>query len=91
MNNKEFITEMANRLGYSAKDAAELQKSFTEEFAEKLISESSITVPNFGTFEVKKKKERIIVNPTSKERMLVPPKLVVGFKPYPSVKIKFKK
>ena len=74
---------MANRLGYSAKDAAELQKSFTEEFAEKLISESSI--------EVKKKKERIIVNPTSKERMLVPPKLVVGFKPYPSVKIKFKK
>ena len=38
MNNKEFITEMANRLGYSAKDAAELQKSFTEEFAEKLIS-----------------------------------------------------
>ena len=53
---------MANRLGYSAKDAAELQKSFTEEFAEKLISESSITVPNFGTFEVKKKKERIIVN-----------------------------
>ena len=35
----------------------------------------------FGSFEVKKKAERISINPASKQRMLVPPKLVLSYKP----------
>ena len=34
-----------------------------------------IAVQGFGSFEVKKKAERISINPASKQRMLVPPKL----------------
>ena len=41
----------------------------------------AVQVPGFGTFEVKKKLERIMVSPTTGQRMLVPPKLVLGFKP----------
>jgi DNA-binding protein HU-beta/integration host factor subunit alpha len=40
----------------------------------------SVIINNFGTFEVKKKLERIIVNPATGQHMLVPPKLVLGFK-----------
>lgn len=50
----------------------------------------SIQMPNFGTFEVKKRLERVVVNPSTKQRMLVPPKLVLGFKPVASVKEKLK-
>ncbi|EXY65380.1 HU family DNA-binding protein, partial [Bacteroides fragilis] len=44
----------------------------------------------FGTFEVKKKAERIVINPVTKLRLLVPPKLVLAFKPSPILKDKFK-
>ena len=43
--------------------------------------DGAVLVPNFGTFEVKKKLERIMVNPSTGQRMLVPPKLVLNFKP----------
>lgn len=34
--------------------------------------------------------ERIVVNPATKKRMLVPPKLVLGFKPVQSIKEQLK-
>ena len=46
----------------------------------------SVVISGFGSFEIKKKMERISVNPVSHQRMLIPPKLVVGFKPSSSVK-----
>ena len=49
-----------------------------------------IQLAGFGTFEVKKKVERISVNPTTKQRMLVPPKLVLTYKPSILLKEKFK-
>ena len=49
-----------------------------------------IAVQGFGSFEVKKKAERISVNPASKQRMLVPPKLVLSYRPSNTLKDKFK-
>ena len=46
-----------------------------------LLQGDSVQLPNFGVFEVKKKLERIMVNPGTGQRMLVPPKLTLGFKP----------
>ena len=51
----------------------------------------SVVINNLGTFEVKKRLERIIVNPTTHQRLLVPPKLVLGFKPIAAIKEKLKK
>lgn len=52
---------------------------------------NNVQIPSFGTFEVKKHNERVIVNPTTGQRMLVPPKLVLGFKPASAVKGQVKK
>ena len=49
-----------------------------------------VSIPSFGSFEVKKRLERVVVNPSSGVRMLVPPKLVLGFKPAASVKEQLK-
>ena len=48
---------------------------------EELQDGKILALSGFGTFEVKKKMERIIVTPGSKQKLLVPPKLSLTFKP----------
>lgn len=50
----------------------------------------TITIQGFGTFEVKKKLERVSFNPVTQQRLLIPPKLVLTYKPSISLKEKFK-
>ena len=90
MNNKEFTTELSKRLGYTQKDISELISSMLSLMTEQLEEGNSIAIQGFGSFEVKKKIERISVSPTTKQRMLVPPKLVLTYKPSIALKEKFK-
>jgi DNA-binding protein HU-beta/integration host factor subunit alpha len=90
MNNKDFIAELSARMGYSAGDTQRLVTNIVNAMSDGFLEENAVMVPNFGTFEVKKKMERIMVNPSTGQRMLVPPKLVLGFKPSPTWKDKIK-
>lgn len=90
MNNKEFTSELSDRLGYSMKDTTDLISSLLSEMTLELQEGKLITIQGFGTFEVRKKAERISINPTTKQRMLVPPKLVLSFRPSNVMKDKFK-
>ena len=90
MNNKEFITDLATRLDEKAKETQRLASIFSTVFAESLEEGDSLSIHSFGTFEVKKKLERIVTNPTNKQRMLVPPKLALSFKPSNILKDKIK-
>ena len=81
MNHKEFIGELSRRLGYTNKDAARLVASLVDIMGEELLEGKTLTFQGFGTFEVKKKLERISVNPVTKQRFLVPPKLILNFRP----------
>lgn len=90
MNNKEFITDLANRTKLSSKEVASLVSATVSAIISELTEENAVVVPGFGTFEVKKKLERVLVNPTTKQRMLVPPKMTVNFKPNTSLKSKVK-
>ena len=90
MNNKEFTSELAERLGYTINDTSELIGSLLSDMIQELEEGNVIAVQGFGSFEVKKKAERISINPASKQRMLVPPKLVLSYKPSNTLKDKFK-
>ncbi|NDV64410.1 HU family DNA-binding protein [Bacteroides sp. 224] len=90
MNNKEFISALASKLEYPINYTSKLTESFINEVIEQLEEGNTVSVHNFGTFEVKKKAERISVNPTTKLRMLVPPKLAISYKPHSYLKEKFK-
>lgn len=81
MNNKDFILELAQRTGYSAEDTQTMVNKVVETMGDSFQNDDSVVVPTFGTFEVKKKLERVMVNPSTGQRMLVPPKLVLTFKP----------
>ena len=90
MNNKEFTSELAERLGYTIKDTSDLIGSLLSSMTQELEEGNVIAVQGFGSFEVKKKAERISINPASKQRMLVPPKLVLSYRPSNTLKDKFK-
>lgn len=91
MNNKEFISALSLRTGYTQADTQRLVTNVINAMADSFLEGNNIQVPSFGTFEIRKKNERVIVNPTTQKRMLVPPKLVLSFKPVASWKEKLKK
>lgn len=81
MNNKEFVADLAQRAGYTQADTQKMVTALVEEMGEHFENGDSVQVTNFGIFEVKKRLERIVTNPATQQRMLVPPKLVLNFKP----------
>jgi DNA-binding protein HU-beta/integration host factor subunit alpha len=81
MNNKDFITELAEKTGYSAEEAQRMVDIVVETMADRFQEGDVVLIPNFGSFEIKRKMERVMVNPSTGQRMLVPPKLVLNFKP----------
>ena len=82
MNNKELIAELAQQTGYSQTDTQKLVRTLVDEMGIRFTEGDSVYLNNFGTFEVKKRME----NPGTQQRMLVPPKLVLNFKPIASIK-----
>ena len=90
MNNKDFIAELAQQTGYSVEDTQMFVNSIVEAMGDHFQENDNVVIPTFGTFEVKKKLERVMVNPSTGQRMLVPPKLVLNFKPNVSWKERVK-
>ncbi len=90
MNNKSFIAELSQRLGYTQDDTRRMINTVIESLNDSFQRGHTVWIPKFGSFEVKKRMERVIINPGTKQRMLVPPKLVLGFKPISSIKEKLK-
>lgn len=89
MNNKEFINEMSKRTNLSVSETTKLVNEMLHLFEEHFQQNDTISLSSFGTFEVKKKMERISVNPTTGKRFLIPPKLVLAFKQSSVLKEKF--
>lgn len=90
MKAKEFIAELSKKLGKSQAETSDLVDFFLTDIIKGLQDGKSVALQDLGVFEVKKKAERISVNPATQQRMLVPPKLVLAFKPHNKLKEKFK-
>ena len=90
MKNKELITELSAKLGWTVQEVTEMLSAFGSVVGSKLIDNDAIYLQGLGLFEIKKKAERISVNPANGKRYLVPPKLVPMFKPGATIKSKLK-
>lgn len=90
MKSKEFIAELSKKLSKSPEETSELIDLFLADITQELVDGKDIYLPELGTLEIKKKAERISVNPSTQQRMLIPPKLVLAFKPQNRLKEKFK-
>lgn len=91
MDNKQLQDMISKRMGRSNADVAKLLDALVSTVKDRCGELDSIAIPGFGTFEAKKKVERIVVNPSTGKRMLVPPKIALSFKPSALLKLKINK
>ena len=90
MDNKKLTEHLSRRLKRSRTDINKLMEAFTGVVATRCGEMDSIAIPSFGTFEPRKRNERVMTNPATGKRMLVPPKITLSFKVSNVLKNKFK-
>lgn len=81
MNKKELIQKTALRSGLSQADVEKTLNSAIETIKETLKKEEAIILLGFGTFSVKERAARQGLNPATKQKMVIPAKKVIKFKP----------
>lgn len=90
MDNKKLVDTVAANMGRSTEDVDKLLEALAGVLRTQCSELDCVYVPGFGTFEPKKRNERVMVNPANGKRMLVPPKIVLGFKVSRVLKAKLK-
>ena len=80
MNNKELVAKLSSELGTTQTEANLMTEEFVRAVANQLIKSKPVQFQGFGSLEVRKREERISVNPVTQKRSLVPPKLAIAFK-----------
>ena len=91
MTNKELIAELSKRLEWTQAQTSKIMEDAVSVINNNLANSDSINIQGFGLFETKRRQERMSVNPVSKQRFLVPPKITPAFRPGQVVKDKLKK
>ena len=91
MNNKDYIAALSQKTGYTQADTQQMVRTIIEQMSHTLEDGDTVQITGFGSFEVRKRLERIVINPSTQQRMLVPPKRVINFKPIASIKENLKK
>ncbi len=81
MTKLELIKIMAEKMGITHKESAEAINLIIESMTEALSKGESIKIKGFGVFNIKEFGEKIARNPKTGEKVVVPPRKVVRFKP----------
>lgn len=81
MDNKTLIDYISSAVKMPSDDVSKIISDFCKVLGERCLDMDTIIIPGFGQFEPRKRKERLTVHPATGQRLMVPPKLVVSFKP----------
>lgn len=81
MTKKEIVKQISDRIGLTQLKTKEIVQQTFDAIVDTLIEVGRIELRNFGVFEVKQRKARKARNPRTGEKVDVPPKNVVTFKP----------
>jgi integration host factor subunit beta len=78
---KEIVRTISEEIGLTQLQTKEIVQKTFNAIVEALVSERRIELRNFGVFEVKRRAPRKARNPRTNEKVFVPEKFVVTFKP----------
>jgi integration host factor subunit beta len=78
---KEIVRTISDDIGLTQLQTKEIVQKTFNAILEALVSERRIELRNFGVFEVKRRAPRRARNPRTNEKVFVPEKYVVIFKP----------
>jgi integration host factor subunit beta len=78
---KEIVKQISDRIGLTQLKTKEIVQLTFDAIVDTLLADRRIELRNFGVFEVKLRKARKARNPRTGDKVDVPPKHVVTFKP----------
>jgi nucleoid DNA-binding protein len=78
---KEIVKTISEELGLTQLKTKEIVQKTFDAIVDTLVDERRIELRNFGVFEVKQRAPRKARNPRTGEKVFVPEKYVVTFKP----------
>lgn len=81
MEPRNFTDKLADRLGIPREDVGIMMDSLSSVIEKAACDMDTVAVPGFGSFEPRKRMERIATHPSSGKRMLFPPKVTLTFRP----------
>ena len=81
MTKKEIVKTISDEIGLTQLKTKEIVQKTFDAIVETLVEEKRIELRNFGVFEVKKRAARKARNPRTGDKVYVPEKYVVTFKP----------
>ena len=81
MNKHDLIKKVALRGNLNAKEASAIVEVVMNAMVEAILREESVTLVGFGTFSIKMRKSRNVLNPSTGENMVIPARKVVKFTP----------
>ena len=87
LTKKDLVNSVYMQIGFSKQISENLIDEFLSNIISSLITEGTLKISNFGTFSIRKKKERIGRNPKTKEEKIISSRNVVLFKPSKDFKI----
>lgn len=90
MDNKKFIEELSSHTEMEKSLVENMIAALCEVIVDELGENKSIVIPSFGVFEARKKLERVVVHPSTGKKLLVPPRVLLGFRPAVQLKQKIK-
>lgn len=81
MTKKEIVKTISEEIGLTQLKTKEIVQKTFDAIVETLVEDGRIELRNFGVFEVKQRAARKARNPRTGQRVDVPEKFVVTFKP----------
>jgi nucleoid DNA-binding protein len=78
---KEIVKTISDEIGLTQLKTKEIVQKTFNAIVETLVEDRRIELRNFGVFEVKRRAARKARNPRTGEKVFVPEKFVVTFKP----------
>jgi integration host factor subunit beta len=78
---KEIVRTISEEIGLTQLQTKEIVQKTFDAIVDALVEERRIELRNFGVFEVKRRAPRKARNPRTNEKVFVPEKFVVTFKP----------
>ena len=80
LTKKEIVNAIHMQIGYSKKISEIIFEDFFDVLLENLIKNKSVKLSKFGTFYLKRKKERVGRNPKPKDTAIITERNVITFK-----------
>ena len=86
MNKTELVAAVAEKTGFTKKDAERIVNATLETITDTLTKGDKVQLSGFGIFDVKKREARVGRNPRTKESIQIPATKQPVFKPSKTLK-----